>query len=146
MELRQIKDLIELMERHGLLEVELFEEGRKIRLKKASAPAPPVSPSASPEYASAPVPAGDSQTAVPAGLKEVHSPMVGTFYRAPSPEADPFVEDGDRVDEGDVICIIEAMKVMNEIKAEFAGTIEKIIVENGQAVEYGEVLFHVRPE
>ena len=76
----------------------------------------------------------------------IRSPMVGTFYRAPSPDADPFVEEGDVVQEGDVLCIIEAMKVMNEIKAEFSGTIEKIVVENGQAVEYGEVLFLVRPE
>jgi acetyl-CoA carboxylase biotin carboxyl carrier protein len=143
-ELRQIKELIELMERHGLLEVELFEEGRKIRLKKA--PDPVAAPAVSSEVAPVSHAGGEVPRAAPAGIDEVHSPMVGTFYRAPSPDADPFIEEGDRVNEGDVLCLIEAMKVMNEIKAESAGTIEKIVVENGQAVEYGEVLFHLRPE
>ena len=144
-ELRQIKELIELMDRHGLLEVELFEEGRKIRLKKA--PAPVVAHGVSPEVLAIPVPGFESTApAVPTGIVEIHSPMVGSFYRAPSPDADFLIEEGDKVTEGDVLCIIEAMKVMNEIKAEAAGTIERVVVENGQAVEYGEVLFHLRPE
>ncbi len=152
-ELRQIKELIELMERHGLMEIELHEEGRKIRLRKDASPqllsAPHVvaAPPAVPAHGTPQIPpASEAKAAAPSGLIEVHSPMVGSLYRAPSPDADPFVEEGDTVKEGDVLCIIEAMKVMNEIKAECTGTIEKIVVENGQAVEYGEVLFLLRPE
>ena len=144
----QLKDLIGLMERHGLVEIELVEEGRKVRLRKASpvGPAPVVQHASAPQAAaSAPAPAGAAHAAH-AGTIEVHSPMVGTFYRSPSPDADPFIEEGGHVDEGDVLCIIEAMKVMNEIKSEHAGTIEKIVVENAHPVEYGEVLFLIRPE
>ena len=80
-----------------------------------------------------------------AGLEIIHSPMVGTFFRAPNPNADPFVEAGDRIDPGQVICIIEAMKLMNEIEADRAGEIVDILVANGQPVEFGEALFRIRP-
>jgi acetyl-CoA carboxylase biotin carboxyl carrier protein len=144
-DLRHLKELIELMERHGLLEIELIEEGRKIRLRKDAPPTAAASPTVSREPLPRPAGVNESAPGTPAGLVEVHSPMVGTFYRASGPEVDPFVEIGDPVHEGDALCIIEAMKVMNEIKADTAGTIEKICVENGQAVEYGEVLFILRP-
>jgi acetyl-CoA carboxylase biotin carboxyl carrier protein len=89
--------------------------------------------------------AAASQTAEPgAGIKVIRSPMVGTFYRAPSPDSSNFVEEGAHITEDSVLCIIEAMKVMNEIKAECAGELVKILVANGEAVEYGEPLFHVR--
>ena len=143
----QLKELIALMERHGLLEIELVEEGRKIRLRKAHpAGAGPVSHAHAPHPAAPAHAAPAGAPAVPAGMLELHSPMVGTFYRAPSPNADPFVEEGGHVEEGDVLCISEAMKVMNEIKAEQAGTIEKIAVENAHPVEYGELLFVIRPD
>jgi acetyl-CoA carboxylase biotin carboxyl carrier protein len=145
---RQLKELIELMERHGLVEIELLEEGRRIRLRKDAAqvvaPAPP--PSAAEAPRGKPKAPEGSPPPPPPGLLEFHSPMVGTFYRASSPESDPFVEAGDAIDQGDTLGIIEAMKVMNEIRAEYGGTIEKICVENGQAVEYGETLFLIRPE
>jgi len=147
-DIKQLKELIELMERHGLVEVEIEEEGRKIRLRKdvepqalPVAPVQPVAPAAVPQQT--PQAPSDAESS---GLREIRSPMVGTFYRAPSPDADPFVEVGDTIREGDVLCIIEAMKVMNEIKAECNGTIEEICVENGQPVEFGEVLFLVRPQ
>jgi len=145
----QLKDLIGLMERHGLVEIELVEEGRKVRLRKAPpvGQAPAAVHHASSAQAPAPAPpAAGGAPGPPAGVVELHSPMVGTFYRAPSPDADPFVEEGTHVEEGDVLCIIEAMKVMNEIKADHAGIIEKIVVENAHPVEYGEVLFLIRPE
>ena len=146
MDLRHIKELIELMERHRLVEIELDEEGRKIRLRKDAGPivvAPQPAPKESLPQAQ---PVAEHVAPTPAGLREVRSPMVGTFYRAASPESDPYVEAGDTVKEGEVLCLIEAMKVMNEIKAEVAGAVEKILAENGQPVEYGEVLFLIRPE
>jgi acetyl-CoA carboxylase biotin carboxyl carrier protein len=146
-DLRQIKELVDLMDRHGLLEVELIEEGRKIRLRKDAGPAVAAAhPSAAHEQPPRTQSAGEPRASTPPGVAELHSPMVGTFYRASSPDADAFVDVGDAVKQGDTLCIIEAMKVMNEIKAETAGTIEKICVENGRAVEYGETLFLIRPE
>ncbi|RME68779.1 MAG: acetyl-CoA carboxylase biotin carboxyl carrier protein, partial [Nitrospirae bacterium] len=87
-----------------------------------------------------------SKEETPSGLHTIKSPIVGTFYRAPSPDAEPFVEVGSRVKKGDILCIIEAMKLMNEIESDIDGTVEKIMVENGQPVEYGQVLFLIRPE
>ena len=145
-DIKQVKELIELMEKHGLVEIEVQQEGRKIRLRKepAAQVAPPAQPPPKDSHVPGP-PEEPARTQSP-GLREIRSPMVGTFYRAPSPDADPFVEVGDSVREGDVLCIIEAMKVMNEIRAECSGIIEEILVENGQPVEYGEVLFLIRPE
>ncbi|HAK93724.1 MAG TPA: acetyl-CoA carboxylase biotin carboxyl carrier protein [Planctomycetes bacterium] len=143
----QLKELIALMERHGLVEIEIVEEGRKVRLRKAlPAGAGPLAHAQALHAAAAAHAAPAGAPATPAGMLEFHSPMVGTFYRAPSPDADPFIEEGSRIEEGDVLCIIEAMKVMNEIKAEQAGTIEKVVVENAHPVEYGELLFVIRPD
>ena len=155
-----LKALVKLMTDHHLHELELEEEGRRIHLKRAESEkhhvsvvpshfAPPMVHAPAPAPAAshaAPTPVGTSPkaAAAPAGVKEVKSPMVGTFYRSPSPDAPPFVEEADKVTEDSVLCIIEAMKVMNEIKAECTGELVKILVANGEAVEYGEPLFHVR--
>jgi acetyl-CoA carboxylase biotin carboxyl carrier protein len=113
--------------------------------------APVLMPAAPP--AALPAPSGDSQPrdagarapAAPANLKEIRSPMVGTFYKAPEPGAEPYVKVGNRVTPGQTVCIIEAMKIMNEIEAEIAGTVREILVEDGQPVEFGQVLFRVDP-
>ena len=144
MDLRKIKSLVELMNENALAEVDLEEEGMKVRLKKfgaggpvsATVPAPSV-PAASPAGGSQPAPAADPGPSI-------KSPMVGTFYRAAAPGAKPFVEPGGRVGKDTVVCIIEAMKVMNEIKAECEGTIEEALAQNGQAVEFGQPLFRIR--
>jgi acetyl-CoA carboxylase biotin carboxyl carrier protein len=151
-----IERLIEVIHDKGIDEFELEQGGMKLRIvsNRRSAPAPIVyssepAPSHVPAPAPVAAPAASAPTAPPAddtaGLKKVTSPMVGTFYRAPSPTAKPFCEVGDKVTEESVLCIIEAMKLMNEIKAEVRGTIRKILVENGQPVEYGQALFLVDP-
>ena len=150
MNLKELKELITLMNEHQLVEMELEREGVKVRLRKAGAggreegiiaermgPYQTVSPSIS---VPVPVDAVQKMDGV-----EIKSPMVGTFYRAPAPEAPPFIEVGQAVEPGQVLCIIEAMKLMNEIKAEVKGKILKILVENGQPVEFGQVLFLVEP-
>ena len=145
--LKELKDLIALMNEHQLVEMELEREGVKVRLRKASAGGegvvierlPPVHPAAS----TGPVPVPDVPAA-PAG-SEIKSPMVGTFYRAPTPEAPAFVEVGQEISIGQVLCIIEAMKLMNEIKSEIKGRIVQIAVENAQPIEFGQVLFVVEP-
>ncbi len=143
MDLRKIKSLVELMNENALSEVELEEEGMKVRLRKfgAGPPVAPVSPQGTPAPAAAP--AKPDPVAPPKG-PVIPSPMVGTFYRAAAPEAKPFVDVGAAVGKDTVVCIIEAMKVMNEIKAECQGTIEEILVQNGQAVEFGQPLFRLR--
>lgn len=145
-DMRQLKELITLMERHGLMEIELVEEGRKIRLQKAPPPVHAQAVHALPAAGPAPADARGAPAAplVAEGLVEIHSPMVGTFYRAASPDTDPFVEEGTHVEKGDVLGIVEAMKVMNELKSEHTGIIEKIVVENIKAIEYGETLFLIR--
>jgi acetyl-CoA carboxylase biotin carboxyl carrier protein len=147
MDLEEIKQILQLMDENGLAEFELEREGVRIALRKAVAAAPMIVTASAPQ---APVPA---QTAPPAGetvapaVEEktayISSPMVGTFYVAPSPEAPPFINVGDTVGKDTVVCILEAMKVMNEIKAELAGTIAEVLVENAEPVEYGEPLFRV---
>ena len=144
MDLEAIRQLLDLMKEHDLVEVEMEQEGLAIRLRKAGAemPAVPVaSVPAAPSSAAAP-----ALAAKPEELPTVNSPMVGTFYAASSPEAEPYVKVGDHVTEDTVVCIIEAMKVFNEIRAEMRGTIERILVKNAQAVEYGQPLFAVRPD
>ncbi len=155
MDFGELKDLIRILEQSGLSELEVEENGRRIRLQKASAvapvaapmvmaPAPAPAPMAHPAAsapAAAPAPAADDPTG---GLPTFDSPMVGTFYRAPSPDAEMFVKVGDRVEENQTICIVEAMKLMNEVGAKFSGVIEKVLVENAQAVEFGQPLFVVR--
>ena len=148
--LKVLKRILKFMEDAGLVEVELEVEGVKVRLKKSGAdviPTPVVSvpslPGAAPAApVAAPAP-GAAEPAAPAasGALVVKAPMVGTFYRAPSPQSPPFVVAGDTVEEGQTLCLIEAMKLMNEIKAEKAGRIVKILVENGQGVEFDQPLF-----
>jgi acetyl-CoA carboxylase biotin carboxyl carrier protein len=150
MDLRKLKTLIDLVSESGISELEVTEGEGKVRIVKN---APPVYVQQAPtQYAQAPgapaigapVPApsapAEPAPAVPAG-HVVKSPMVGTFYRAPSPGAEAFVQVGDAVKEGQTICIIEAMKLLNEIECDMDGTVKEILVENGQAVEYGQPLF-----
>jgi len=148
MDLRKLKTLIDLVSDSNVSELEITEAEGKVRIVK-SAPAPvamvtqmmaaPAAAAAAP-VAVAPAPVAAVVEAVPAG-HTVKSPMVGTFYRSSSPGAKSFVEIGSQVKEGDTICIIEAMKILNEIEADKTGTITQILAENGQAVEYGAPLF-----
>jgi acetyl-CoA carboxylase biotin carboxyl carrier protein len=152
MDLRKLKTLIDLVAESGIAEIEVTEGEDKVRIVKhpapgatatvASMPAPAVM-LAPPALAAAPAPA--PAAAAPAAEEPkgnvVKSPMVGTFYRSASPGAKPFVEVGQPVKPGDTLCIIEAMKLLNEIEAEVAGTIKEVLVENGAAVEYGQPLF-----
>ena len=155
----EIKQILELMREHELVEFELQREGETIRLRKHS-PAqwavPAAVPAATFHAASAPAPAAaPAQSGAEAPVLEptsedmdlaiVKSPIVGTFYRSAEPGAPPFVETGQAVRKGQVLCIIEAMKLMNEINAECDGELVKVYVENGQAVQYGERLFAIRP-
>ena len=149
MDLRKLKKLIDLVQESGIAELEITEGEEKVKIVKGGvvtmAPVAPVAApvAAVPEARTAAAPAG-TPAAEPAAGQEGHvvkAPMVGTFYRSPSPDAKPFVEVGQAVKEGDTICIIEAMKLMNEIEADAAGTVKAILVENGQPVEYGQPLF-----
>ncbi|ROH86861.1 acetyl-CoA carboxylase biotin carboxyl carrier protein [Pseudomethylobacillus aquaticus] len=152
MDLRKLKKLIDLVEESGISELELTEGEEKVRISRHMpfnphamqyAPqyvqAAPATPSAAPAASTGPAEA----TAAPAAIEGhvVKSPMVGTFYRSPSPDSKSFVDIGSSVAVGDTICIIEAMKLLNEIEADHAGVIKAILVENGQPVEYGEPLF-----
>jgi acetyl-CoA carboxylase biotin carboxyl carrier protein len=155
---REIRRLADLLRDYGLTEVEVEREGVRVRLRRELAPpaAPstgsalvaPAAPSAGFAVA-APATASAAVSAEPAAseahLLTIEAPMVGTFYRAPSPDAQPFVRDGDRVKKGQVVCIIEAMKLMNEIESKVAGRVVKVLVENAQPVEYGQPLFLVEP-
>ena len=151
MDIDEIRKLIQLVKRTGIGELEVSEGGRTVRIS-AGHPAPaPVAPVVMPAASPAPAPAAAPPPAAApapaeARLVKVVSPMVGTFYRAPAPDADPYVEVGDRVDVGQTVCIIEAMKLMNEIESEVRGRVAKIAVENGQPVEYGQVLFLIDPQ
>ncbi len=146
MDLRKLKTLIDLVSESNVSELEITEAEGKVRIVKGSGmvqqPFQPVAPTAalaaSPQGPIAPAVAAVPEA--PAGYA-VKSPMVGTFYRSASPGAKPFVELGSQVKEGDTICIIEAMKILNEIEADKSGTIGQILCENGQAVEYGQPLF-----
>lgn len=150
MDIDEIHRLIELMNENELLELELVEDSKKIRLKKKYDGGPKViaAPMAAGPVAQQPVAAAATPAAAPAaaaGTVEIKSPMVGTFYRSNNPESPPYVEEGDQVTADTVVCIVEAMKVFNEIKAEMEGTIVSILVENGQTVEYGQPMFLVKP-
>lgn len=141
MDMDRIKSVIDLMREHELCEFAIEEKDFKLSLKRGSpammAAVPPMAPTAAPAAAAPaapPPPAEESLTPIP-------SPLVGTFYRAGSPDADPFVGVGSRVNKDTVVCIIEAMKVMNEIKAETSGVIKKILVENATAVQFGQPMF-----
>jgi acetyl-CoA carboxylase biotin carboxyl carrier protein len=153
MDLRKLKTLIDLVAESGIAEIEVTEGEDKVRIvKHANAPTMPPSAAvaaltAIPVSAAAPVAAPVTAAAPavpePAAGAIVKSPMVGTFYRSPGPDAKAFVEVGQTVKPGDTLCIIEAMKLLNEIEAEVSGTVREILVQNGQAVEYGQGLFIV---
>ena len=146
MNIKEIKDMITLMNENGLTELEVEKDGMRIRLRKGFGGAierlVEVAPAAAPPQAALP-PRVDEVSAKK--TVEVKAPMVGTFYRAPSPDAPPFVNIGDAIEPGQVICVIEAMKLMNEIKSEVKGKIVDIPVENAEPVEYGQVLFVLEP-
>lgn len=153
MDLSYVKKLIKLVSDSDVDEVEIEEEGKKIRVVKSKpAQVPPMTyaiqqpmqmpaPSAIPSPVSAPLPS-PTQTA-PSNLHEIRSPIVGTFYKSPAPDAAPFVEVGGSIQPGTVLCIVEAMKLMNEIESDINGKIAKVMVDNGQPVEYDQVLFLV---
>jgi acetyl-CoA carboxylase biotin carboxyl carrier protein len=148
LDIDEIRKLIRLVKRTGIGELEVTEGGRTVRISAwhpAPGPAAPVVVPAMPAPAPAAPPAAAPASAEDRLVKVV-SPMVGTFYRAPAPDADPYVEVGDRIDAGQTVCIIEAMKLMNEIESEVRGRVAKIAVENGQPVEYGQVLFLIDPQ
>jgi len=149
LDLDEIKKLIQLVKRTRIGELEVTEGGRTVRISAwPAAPSPPAQVVVSPPStgnSSAPTPAPVAPSTEERRVKVV-SPMVGTFYRAPAPDADPYVEVGDRVEVGQTVCIIEAMKLMNEIESEVGGRVAKIPVENGQPVEYGQVLFLIDPQ
>ncbi len=149
MELQDVRELIKLVEQSGIEELEISQKGTTIRIQK-SRPGNPAPAATVP----APVPVPDAPAAAPAVApadterakwKEIRSPIVGTFYQAAAPGADPFVRVGDRITEGQTLCIVEAMKVMNEIEAEFSGVIREVLAEDGAPVEAEAVLFLVDP-
>jgi oxaloacetate decarboxylase alpha subunit len=143
---RLIEEMLQLMESRGLVELEMEHQGLRIRLKKATSnPAPQLV-----EYvAGTPHPVTPPSQKTPAAEEShrviIKSPMVGTFYRAPAPDAPPFAEVGQDIDVGQVVCILEAMKLMNEIKSEVGGRVVEVLVENGSPVEFGQLLFAVEP-
>ena len=138
MDLRKLKKLIDLVEESGIAELEITEGEERVRISRNHSAGTPVAAVVTPVVAAAPAVA---EIAAPAATGHVlKSPMVGTYYRAPTPGAKPFVEVGQSVNEGDTVCIIEAMKLLNEIEADRAGVIKAILVENGQPVEYGHSL------
>ena len=147
---KRVKELVALMEENGLTEIELAEDKSRIVLRRGTyvaAPAAQVVPTFAPTPAPAPATA-QAPAAKPAedeDLITIKSPMVGTYYAAPSPDAAPYVSVGSAVDEKSVVCIIEAMKVFNPIPADVSGTIVKVLVTNGQVVEYGQPMFLVKP-
>jgi acetyl-CoA carboxylase biotin carboxyl carrier protein len=165
MDLNYVKKLVKLLSESDVDEIEIEEEGKKVRVAKHQKPAPaavqaymaPPAALGAPVYAASAAPAATAAPAAPAGpaapaapaataapaanTHQVRSPIVGTFYRAPAPDAAAFVQVGQHVSAGSVLCIVEAMKLMNEIESDVAGTILKILVENGQPVEYDQPLF-----
>ena len=154
MDIRKVKKLIELLEESGIAEIEITEGEEAVRISRypanmvmqaAPAPAAAQAPAAAPPQAG-PAPGGESSATAASREPEeeghvVTSPMVGTFYAAPAPGASPFVQIGDRVKAGDTLCIVEAMKMMNPIEADVDGVVKSIRVQNGEPVEYGQVLF-----
>ena len=153
MDIRKIRRLIELLEDSDVTEIEIAEGEESVRITRGSpvaatvpmaAPAQPAPPPQG-QPASSPAPEAPASVEEETGIK-VGSPMVGTFYRSSSPEAEPFVREGDRVKVGDTLCIIEAMKLFNEIESEYSGRVKKILAENAQPVEYGEPLLIIEPD
>jgi acetyl-CoA carboxylase biotin carboxyl carrier protein len=156
LELKDIKAIIDLMKKNDLSVFEMEKDGFRLKLQKGAGEQTTFAPPATPQLVAMPVAGGGgfaappstvpatSAPAAPAAHKEITSPMVGTFYRAAAPESPPFVDIGREVNEDTVVCIIEAMKVMNEIKAEVSGVIAEVLAENGKPVQFGQALFKVR--
>jgi acetyl-CoA carboxylase biotin carboxyl carrier protein len=153
MELKDLKRIVDIMNRNGLCEIEIEQAGTRIRVRKpdgsvrtvVAAPAAAASSLPAEEPAApAPAPPAAAPAAPAESLHTITAPMVGTFYRSPSPEAESYVDVGHRVTPDTVVCILEAMKVMNEIKAECTGEVVKILVQDAEAVEYGQALFQVK--
>lgn len=159
-DIEKLRELVEMMSTNDLVELEIVDGENKIHLKRPAPEAPQqiftqmpmAAPAMQPMQQAAAAPTATGAPAAPSvpasddHLAEVPSPIVGTFYTAPSPDSDPYIKVGDRVEPETTVCIIEAMKVMNEIKAEISGTIEKLCVSNGEAVEFGQALFKVKPD
>lgn len=151
MDIKDIKRIVELMKANELTEFSMKDEDFELALKRGGSEAPQVVYASAPVAAPAPAPVAAPAPAAAAvdeddGLIEIPSPIVGTFYRKPAPDADSFVSVGDEVSDETVVCIVEAMKVMNEIKAETKGVIKKILVDDGTPVQYGQPLFLVQPK
>ncbi len=154
-DIRQLKELVKLMVENDLTELDLRDQEEKVIVRRGRHGPEVIYPQAMPAYAppsaGAPAPAGPSANgdagadASDDGLVAIESPMVGTFYASPNPDSPPFVSAGASVSDSSVVCIVEAMKVFNEIKAEVTGTVEKVCVKNGDSVEFGQPLFMVRP-
>lgn len=152
MDIKLIKQVVDLMKRSDISEFEFEEDGFKLRLSSKSSDAPQIIQAAPVQAAAqapaAAAPAAEAAPAAPAaeekGISVIKSPMVGTFYTAASPESPAFAKVGDKVGADSIVCIIEAMKVMNEIQSEISGTITEVLIENGEAVEYGQPLFKVK--
>ncbi len=149
MNLKEIREILELLKGSDVSEFELGRGDTVLKLRRGPVNVPVAVPFTAPPVAAAPPrPAEEPPPPAPAKptYKEIVSPIVGTFYRAPAPDAAPFVEVGARVVKGQVLCIVEAMKIMNQIESDTTGTIAAIMVENAQPVAYGQALFHVTPE
>ena len=159
MDIRKVKKLIELLDESGIAEIEITEGEESVRISRYASGAPAVAaPAPAPVAIAAPAPAAPAPAAAPTESAptpaaeapdeegfEIAAPMVGTYYSAASPGAAPYVQVGDRVNEGDTLCIIEAMKMMNQIEADVAGVVKSIRVQNGEPVEYGQILFVIDP-
>lgn len=150
MDLKKIKDLYKFLRKTDIVELEHEDEKSSIKIKRQGAVSAPVAQQVQPSIVAAPQPlvaAGveveEKKETLKENVKVINSPMVGTFYRSASPESPSFVENGTVVKSGQIICIIEAMKIMNEIESDYNGKIVSVLVENGQPIEYGEPLFHV---
>jgi len=144
MNFRDVKELIDLIHDTDVVEVEIERAGTRIRVRRGGGGVPqPAAAAPPPAAAEAPPPAPAAEPSPPENVVVVTAPLVGRFYRAPAPEAPPYVEVGDRVKKGQVLCIIEAMKLMNEIEAEHAGVVRAILAEGGRPVEFGEPLFEI---
>lgn len=152
-DIRKLKELVKLMVENDLAEIDLRDQEEKVTIRRGGS-GPEVIAPAMPAVVHAPAPApapggsgavAEAKPAADDGLVAIESPMVGTYYSAANPDSDPFVGVGSTINEGSVVCIVEAMKVFNEIKSEVAGTIERMCVKNGESVEFGQPLYMVRP-
>jgi len=151
MNIKEIRDILELLKGTDVSELEVIRGENVLKVRRGTAPEARTIPAALPAPAGSPSPAAESappskpEPLKPAA-KEVVSPIVGTFYRAPAPDAAPFIEVGARVTKGQILCIVEAMKIMNQIESDTSGTVVAILVENAQPVAYGQPLFHISTE